>query len=122
MNRVAALKHCRRGAAAIEFALVAPVFLTLVIGTVELSRWAWGAAATRDLAARAARCIAVTPDLCSTGPATAAMMAAAAPAITATTALRFDRAPCGVRVTANGGFPALLTPGLGPVESSVCAG
>jgi Flp pilus assembly protein TadG len=31
-------KSSRRGAAIVEFAFVAPVFLTLVVGTIELSR------------------------------------------------------------------------------------
>lgn len=112
----------RSGAAAIEFALVAPLFLCLVIGTVELSRWAWGAAATRDLAARAARCIAVTPWRCESAASTRKAMAAAAPSISATTELRFEKAGCGIRVIASGGFPAAITPGLGRVEASACAG
>jgi Flp pilus assembly protein TadG len=32
---------CRRGAAAVEFAIIAPVFLVLVLGTVELGRAMW---------------------------------------------------------------------------------
>lgn len=118
----ARLGRSRSGAAAIEFALVAPLFLSLILGTVELSRWAWGAAATRDLAARAARCIAVTPWLCNSVLATDKAMAAVAPTISATTELRYEKAACGVRVTASGGFPAAITPGLGRVEGSACAG
>ena len=33
--------RCRRGATAVEFALVAPVFLIMVLGTIELSRALW---------------------------------------------------------------------------------
>lgn len=116
------LAHDRCGAAMLEFALVAPLFLTFVFGTVELSRWAWGAAATRDLAARAARCITVTPSLCGSVPATRAAMADAAPMISRATRLRFTRSACGVQVEARGGFPALLTPGLGETVAIACAG
>jgi Flp pilus assembly protein TadG len=122
MTRLGALRRNRSGAAAVEFALVAPLFLSLVIGTVELSRWAWGAAATRDLAARAARCITVTPALCGSVAATDKAMAGAAPLISAATELRYEKAACGVRITADGGFPALITPGLGRVEGRACAG
>lgn len=117
-----AIRRDRRGAAAIEFALVAPLFLSLLIGTAELSRWAWGAAATRDLAARAARCIAVTPWLCGSAPATDKAMIVAAPLISAATELRFEKSARGVRVVASGGFPGLITPGLGRVEANACAG
>ena len=117
-----ALWRDRSGAAALEFALVAPMFLMLVAGTAELSRWAWGAAATRDLAARAARCIAVTPSKCGSRPAVLAKMRAAAPMIAATTDITFEKRDCGVLVTAHGGFPAVLTPGLGPTTALACAG
>jgi Flp pilus assembly protein TadG len=116
------LAHDRSGAAAVEFALVTPLLLIMVIGIVELSHWAWGAAATRDLAARTARCIAVTPDLCGSVPATRAAMAKAAPMISTTTALDFEKSACGIRVTAHGGFPAQLTPGLDDVVAVACVG
>lgn len=40
-------RNPRRGAAAVEFALVAPVFVTLVLGSIEIGR---GCAATQKLA------------------------------------------------------------------------
>jgi Flp pilus assembly protein TadG len=112
----------RAGATMLEFALVAPVFLALVGGTIELSRWALGAAATRDLAARAARCITATPERCRSAAATRAAMAHDAPMMAGATRLDFRRAPCGVLVVARGGFPALLTPGLGETRAVACAG
>jgi Flp pilus assembly protein TadG len=117
---MSALSQDRAGAAALEFALVAPVFLVLVLGGVETSRWAWGAAATRDLAARAARCIAVTPGLCKSAAATHAQLAAATPLVGNAVSLRAETAACGIRVVAMGGFPARLTPGLGRVAASAC--
>jgi Flp pilus assembly protein TadG len=116
-----AIAH-RGGAAAIEFALVAPMFLTLVCGTVELAHWAWGAAAARDLAARGARCIAVSPEDCGSALATLAQLAVDAPLISQNAAITFDKSACGVRVIVTGGFPAVLTPGLGPTTVMACAG
>lgn len=116
------LWRCRAGATALEFALVAPLLLAMIAGTFELSRWALGGAATRDLAARAARCIAATPARCGSVAATRAAMASEAPVIARTTRLTFRRSPCGVLVVARGGYPALLTPGLGETIAVACAG
>jgi len=38
---IRAIRQCRRGAAAVEFAFVAPIFLLIVLGTVEVSRALW---------------------------------------------------------------------------------
>lgn len=120
-RRARQLNRARAGAAALEFALVAPLFLALVAGTVELSRWAWGAAAVRDLAARGARCIAVTPASCGSATAVRHQLDRLAPQINAGATLDFARSGCGIKVTARGGFPASFTPGLGPTEASACA-
>lgn len=55
---------CRRGAAALQFALVAPLLLTLILGLVEFGRTAWITHALRYGVQSAARCAAVRPDLC----------------------------------------------------------
>lgn len=110
----------RSGAAAVEFALVTPVLLALIIGISELARWGWGAAATRALAAEAARCIAVDPLRCGSAAATRAAMAQAAPLISQSTSLEFETSACGIRVIAHGGFPARLTPGLGTITAVAC--
>lgn len=104
IGAASAARRDRSGAAAIEFALVAPLFLTLVCGTVELSRWAWGAAEVRDRAARAARCLAVGQSDCGSAG-----------------GMRFERSACGVRVVVEGGFPAVLTPGLDRARGVACA-
>jgi hypothetical protein len=116
------LTNCRRGAAALEFALVAPLFLALSFGTIELAHWAWGAAALRDVAARAARCIAVSPSRCGSAAATIAAMHADAPRLAGHSEFSFEKSPCGIRVTVRGGFPARLTPGLAETSATACAG
>lgn len=104
----------RKGAAALEFALVAPLLLAMACGTIELSRWAWGAAAVRDAAARGARCIAVTPELCGSE--------AAVRRAVGVDNVQFEATACGVLVVAERRQAAVLTPGLGPVRGTACAG
>ncbi len=40
-RRGGAMRACRRGATAVEFALVAPVFLAMTMGVVEMGRALW---------------------------------------------------------------------------------
>ena len=40
-RRLNSLRACRLGATAVEFALVVPVFLAMVLGTIEMSRALW---------------------------------------------------------------------------------
>lgn len=117
---MATLYRDRSGAAAMEFALVMPLFLALVIGSIELARWGWGAAALRLFAAQAARCVVTDPERCGSSSATRATMAAAMPLLSKTAWLEFERVPCGIRVSATGGMPAVLTPGLGETTAVVC--
>lgn len=49
------LLSCKRGGAAVEFAILAPVLLALVAGGVFYSRWFTVAAQTQNLAADGAR-------------------------------------------------------------------
>lgn len=54
-----------RGAAAVEFALVAPVFLMLVCGAVEYSRLLWTMQALQQVAIDGARCMAIPQSACA---------------------------------------------------------
>lgn len=111
------LRHCRRGAAALEFALVAPLFLTIIGGTVELARWGWGAAALRAAVADGARCLQLAPHRCGSLQALRAELGDAAPV----QSLDVEKSACGLRLTATGGFPAALTPGLAATSARACA-
>jgi Flp pilus assembly protein TadG len=51
--------RCRRGAAASEFALVGTLLLTLLLGTMELSRYLFTLEALRSAAAEAARAVTI---------------------------------------------------------------
>jgi Flp pilus assembly protein TadG len=111
------LSRCRRGAAALEFAMVAPLFLAIIGGTVEVARWGWGAAALRAAAADGARCVRVSPRRCGSLEALRAEFGGAAPV----TRLDVEKSACGLRLTATGGFPAALTPGLAATSARACA-
>lgn len=110
------LLACRRGAAALEFALVAPLLLTMLAGTVELARWGWGAAALRSAAAEGARCVRLQRG-CGSAAAVRELLADAEPV----KELQFEKSACGVRITATGGYEAALVPGLAETRAHACA-
>lgn len=51
--------RCDRGASAIEFALLAPVFFMMLFGLVEFSRYAWTRQTLDEVAYSTARCMSV---------------------------------------------------------------
>lgn len=57
----------RGGNAALEFALVGPVFLAMMLALVEYSRLYWTAQSVAVAVAQAARCVAVASSACSSG-------------------------------------------------------
>jgi hypothetical protein len=114
------LLGCRRGAAALEFALVAPLLLTMLAGTVEMARWGWGAAALRSAAADGARCVRLDGGRgggCGSPEAVRELLAEAEPV----RELNFEKSACGVRITATGGYQAALVPGLAETRAHACA-
>jgi hypothetical protein len=56
-----------RGTTAIEFALVAPVFLMLIFGAIEYSRVLWTLNALQQVAFDGARCMAIPQSACAVG-------------------------------------------------------
>lgn len=104
----------RSGAAALEFGLVAPLFLLIVCATLDTVRWGQGAAVMRDLAAQSARCIAVSPSKCGSAAAVRKRHGGKA-------RLDFEPSACGVVVTARGGHESPLAPGGGK-PARACAG
>lgn len=57
--RLGALPRACSGATAVEFALVAPMFLMLVFGTIEFGRLLWTEQALQETAIAGARCVAI---------------------------------------------------------------
>jgi Flp pilus assembly protein TadG len=61
-----AFMSCLNGVAAVEFALVAPLFFALTIGGVYTGLIVYSAAGLHDAAEQAARCYSVNVSQCST--------------------------------------------------------
>ena len=59
------LRRACGGATAVEFALVAPVFLALVFGVIEYSRLLWTEQALQQAAIDGARCMAIPQTACA---------------------------------------------------------
>lgn len=55
MTSIRRLVECRRGLTAVEFAIVAPVFLALLFGTADVGRFYFTQQSLREVAALAAR-------------------------------------------------------------------
>lgn len=62
-----ALRRAEGGNVAIEFALVLPMFLALVFGTVEYGRLLWTREALQETATVGARCMALSNSACASG-------------------------------------------------------
>ncbi|MGH7085335.1 MAG: TadE/TadG family type IV pilus assembly protein [Acetobacteraceae bacterium] len=61
------LRRAEGGNVAIEFALVFPMFLALVFGTIEYGRLLWTREALQETATVGARCMALTQSACASG-------------------------------------------------------
>lgn len=64
-----------RGLVTLEFAVVAPAFLTLLLGTFEFGRALWMQVSLRYAVQLAARCISVNTTLCGSASSTASYAA-----------------------------------------------
>ena len=65
MTRQRNLRNARRGAAALEFALVAGIFLPLCLGIIDAGLLFWTKGALQSTAALAARCAALASAICA---------------------------------------------------------
>ena len=91
----------RRGVAAIEYALILPVFLTLVFGIIDISRLMWFQISIQHATAIAARCGAVTSTSCTTDAQILGTAAVSAPGIKLNASeFTVVRGTCGVKVSA----------------------
>jgi Flp pilus assembly protein TadG len=118
------LAACRRGATALEFALIAPPLLMLLVGTLDVGRLLWTRAALQDAVARAARCVAVTPEMCGNAREIGAFAReSATKSAIGDAEFTLQRGFCGVQVQARLDYRALV-PFLGALapelEATAC--
>lgn len=103
-------RTCRSGASALEFALVLPVFVLMVMGSISASLLGMSVASMNYAVEDAARCAAVNKTLCPTPTATAlyAQSKYVGPAIAPSFA--FSTAGCGNTVSASATYRLALLP------------
>jgi len=99
-----------RGAAATEFALVAPALCMVLYGTMEFGRMAWTQQALNFAVEEAARCASVTPSVCGTSQQIATYAASEISAgYVPASAFTGATASCGHQVTASFPYPFVAT-------------
>ena len=100
-----ALWRNRRGAAAVEFAMLAPVFLMMLIGTVMMAMMFFTNSSLHFAVQAAARCVSVKTTVCTNAATTLAFAASnyfgasTAPTFTCTGRVCGGTAACGNKVT-----------------------
>ena len=108
------LRGDRRGATAVEFALICPVLFAALLGLIEVGRLGWTQSSLQFAVEEAARCASIRADICGTAAQTASYAASRAPApqIRAAAFTRTTEA-CGVQVRARLSY-AFVAKGLLP--------
>jgi len=113
----------RRGTTALEFALLAPVLFSLILGSIEFGRFLWTVEALNYSVEEAARCGLVNPDgKCASGPAVQAFAASAAPQLgfSASNFTVNTAATCGYQVVGSFNFKFIAS-GLIPLSPTLTA-
>jgi Flp pilus assembly protein TadG len=118
------LARDRRGAAAVEMAMVMPAVLLLLLGTMEVGRMAWTKATLTYAVQEAARCGAVNTTLCPTTGAIQAVAAQRAAVLQVPAAAFLVAHPaCGVQVSVDvthGFILYKLAPDAPHITAQVC--
>ena len=91
----------RAGAAAVEFALIVPAFLLLLLGIMELGRLMWTQNALHYAVEEAARCSAVDTNVCSSTSTAKSFAAGRSGLAFATSVFTVTQASCGWQVSAS---------------------
>jgi Flp pilus assembly protein TadG len=109
------------GATAVEFALVLPVFVAMIMGLLSIGMLAFASNSLQYAAEDAARCAAVKTTVCTTGSATQAYAANryAGPRISPT--FTYDQSACGHRVRATATYDLGLVPEIGEITLNATA-
>jgi len=109
MRRRSSLFSDRRGATAVEFALILPPFLLLLLGVVEFGRALWTQSALHFAVEEAARCATVDATNCATATQVKTFAVSRAAGVGLTNAVFTLTTPaCGNQVSASYPFPFVL--------------
>jgi Flp pilus assembly protein TadG len=109
MRRRSSLISDRRGATAVEFALILPPFLLLLLGVVEFGRALWTQSALHFAVEEAARCATVDATNCATATQVQTFAVSRAAGVGLTNAVFTLTTPaCGNQVAASYPFPFVL--------------
>ncbi len=99
------------GAALVEYVLILPAFLAIVLGLMQLGGMAWTSAALNNAVQDAARCAAVRPDICGTAAQVQAYAAADMSGLPVpASAFTLSNAACGYDVQANATYSFINSP------------
>jgi Flp pilus assembly protein TadG len=117
-------KVCRdeQGGAAVEYALVLPVFITLIVGALCLGNVAFAVNGLHYAVQDAARCAAVKTTVCTDSSTTVAYAQSKYAGPKIAPAFAYSTAGCGHTVTASGSYPLILAANTidVPLSASAC--
>ena len=91
----------RAGATAIEFAILAPLLLVLLIAVIEFGRMLWAENALQYAVAEAARCMSIDTSVCGTARQTRDFAATSSGMAFPSSTFSVSVAPCGNKVSAS---------------------
>ena len=121
-NPLKALRHDEQGTTAVEFAIIAPVFIALLIGTMALCLALLLVGSLHFAVEDGARCASVKTTICSDGPTTIAYTQSRYLGPNVSPTFTFAAAPCGNSVSAsinysmNVGFRTFVI----PISATAC--
>jgi Flp pilus assembly protein TadG len=101
------LSRNRKGGTAVEFAIVAPLFLLILFGGIETGRMLWTLNALHYSVQEAARCASINATTCATAGQIAAFAAARSGATLVSSVFTASIAGCGNQVSAS--YPMQLS-------------
>ena len=115
------LARDRDGATAVEFALLLPVLVAMLLGLLSVGMLAFASNSLQFAAEDAARCAAVKTTVCTSAASTQAYALARYAGPKITPAFTYAQAACGHRVTATGVFDLGLVPQISRVTLNATA-
>lgn len=111
-----------RGGVAAEYALVLPIFITLIVGALWLSNVAFAANGLHYAVQDAARCAAVKTTVCTSAAATVAYAESRYSGPKISPVFTYSTAGCGHTVKASANYSAMFIGGTlkAPLSASAC--